>query len=124
MKCLRCRKNRTRNSNDISLFEEENVMNSESISFHFSSLSITEELLIARAHVLMNLRRVRECQYKYSEHVVNFMQNIAKIIHRFSNLLENLQMLVLKSAFSFAKNSNVFMQFRETFRVRRKYVEM
>jgi hypothetical protein len=52
------------------------------------------------------------------------MQNIVKIIHRLFNLSSKLQMLVLKSFFSFAKKSNVTMSFREIFRVRRKYVEI
>jgi hypothetical protein len=99
-------------------------MNSFSVSSHFFSLSIAEKLLIARAHVLMNLRRVKECQYKYSRHVINFMQNTAKIVHRLSNLSTDLQMLVLKSVSFSTRNSNVFMQFREMFRVRRKNVEI
>jgi hypothetical protein len=124
MKCYRCRLDRIRNSNSISLFEKENVMNSLSVLSHFFSLSITKKLLIARVHVLMNLRRVRECQYKYSKHVINFMQNSAKIIHRLSSLSTDLQMLVLKSVSSSTRNNNVSMQFREMFRVRRKSVKI
>jgi hypothetical protein len=93
------------------------------IPSHLPSLFIAEELLIARAHVLMDLRRVKGCQYKYSGHVVNFMQNTAKIIHRLPSLSSELQMLVLKPSSSSIKESNVSLSFRETFRVRRKNVE-
>jgi hypothetical protein len=124
IKCHRCRANRKKNLIMISLFEEINHMNSFLISSHLSRLSIAKKLFIARAYVFVNLRRVKDCQYKYSKHVINFMQNIVKIIHRFSSLSSKLQMLVLKSFFSFAKESNVTMSFREIFRVRRKYVEI
>jgi hypothetical protein len=108
----------------ISLFKTINNMNFFLISFHLSRLSIAKKLFIARAHVFMNFRRVKNCQYKYFEHVINFMQNIVKIIHRFFNLFSKLQMLVLKSFSSFAKENNVTMSFRETFRIRKKYVEI
>jgi hypothetical protein len=108
----------------ISLFEEINNMNLFLLSSHLSHLSIAKKLFIVRAHVFMNFRRVKNCQYKYSKHVINFMQNIVKIIHRLSSLFSKLQMLVLKSFFSFAKKSNVTMNFREIFRVRKKYVEI
>ncbi len=124
MKCHRCRTNKKKNLIMISLFEEINNMNSFLLSSHLSRLSIAKKFFIARAHVFMNLRRVKDCQYKYSEHVINFMQNIVKIIHRFFNLFSKLQMFVLKLFSSFAKKSNVTMSFRETFRVRRKYVEI
>jgi hypothetical protein len=124
IKCYRCHHDRIRNSKMIFLFKENNVMNFESFSFHLSFLSITKKLFIARAHVLTNFRRVKEYQYKYSEHVVNFIQNTKKIIHRFLNLSVDLQMLVLKFASSFARNSNISMRFRKTFRVRKKHVKI
>jgi hypothetical protein len=61
MKCHRCRANKKKNLIMISLFEEINHMNSFLISSHLSRLSIAKKLLIARAHVFMNLRRVKDC---------------------------------------------------------------
>lgn len=62
-------------------------------------LYIAEGMLIARAHVHMHFRRMRGCQYKYSGHVVNFMQNTAKIPS------------------SSVKDSAVHREFAKTFRV-------
>jgi hypothetical protein len=124
MKCHQYRTNKKKNFIMISLFEEINNMNFFLLSFHLSHLSIAKKFFIARVHVFMNLRRVKNCQYKYSEHVINFMQNIVKIIHWYFNLFSKLQIFILKSFFSFVKKNNVTISFREIFRIRRKYVEI
>lgn len=87
-------------------------------------LSIAEEMLIARAHVHMDFRRVKGCQYKYSGHVVNFMQNTAKIINRLPSLPKELQVVILKPAASSVNDSAVYREFTKKFRVQRKNVEM
>lgn len=81
-------------------------------------------MLIARAHVHMDFRRVKGCQYKYSGHVVNFMQNTAKIINRLPSLPTELQVVILKPSSSSVNDSAVHREFAKTFRVQRKNVEM
>lgn len=39
-------------------------------------LTMAEEMLIARAHVQMDISRVKGCQYKYKGHLISWMQNI------------------------------------------------
>lgn len=81
-------------------------------------------MLIARAHVHMDFRRVKGCQYKYSGHVVNFMQNTAKIINRLPSLPTELQVVILKPSSSTVNDSAVHREFAKTFRVQRKNVQM
>lgn len=81
-------------------------------------------MLIARAHVHMDFRRIKGCQYKYSGHVVNFMQNTAKIINRLPSLPKKLQVIILKPSSSSVNDSVVHREFAKTFRVQRKNVEM
>jgi hypothetical protein len=99
-------------------------LHSQCLFFHLSHFFIIEKLLIARAHILMNYRRVKNCQYKYFEHVVNFMQNTMKIIHRFFFLSFELRVLILKFASRSTKESDAQRVFKRIFRVRRKHVEI
>jgi hypothetical protein len=125
--CAKCRFDRVRNEkNDdfVSLWRAFNDLNSQCLSFHLSHFFIVEKLLIARAHVLMNYRRMKDCQYKYFEHVVNFMQNTIKIIHRLLSLSFELQVLILKLASRSTKKSDAQRVFERIFRVRRKHVEI
>ncbi len=125
--CAKCRFDRVKNEkNDdfVFLWKAFNNLNSQCLFFHLSHFFIAEKLLIARAHVLMNYRRVKDCQYKYFEHVVNFMQNTVKIIHRLFSLSFELQVLILKLASRSTKESDAQRVFERIFRVRRKHVEI
>lgn len=55
---------------------------------------IIEKFFIVQTHMFINLRQIKKCQYKYSNHVVNFMQNTTKIVYKFSNLFSKLQMFI------------------------------
>ena len=142
--CKRCRLERKEaGSNFIAKFSKENDMDPGTIHLPCLSiveelliialgplpsclpqLSIAEEMLIARAHVHMDFRRVKGCQYKYSGHVVNFMQNTAKIINRLPSLPTELQVVILKPSSSTVNDSAVHREFGKAFRVQRKNVEM
>lgn len=124
-KCQRCRTDWEKTSNDtVGKFSIDNDMDPGAVPFHLPHLFMAEEMLIARAHVLMNFRRVRGCQYKYSGHVVNFMQNTAKIINWLPSLPTELQVIILKPSSASAKDSAPHQAFANTFRVRRKNVEV
>ena len=122
--CDRCWRDVKKYSEKIVTWNAQNDMNSQFISEHLSQLIIAEKLLIARAHVMMNSRRVKKCQYKYFDHVINFMQNIVKIVNRFSFLSIEIQVVILKSSFNDVKNSKIHRRFEENFRVRREHVEI
>jgi hypothetical protein len=101
LECVKCRVDRKSIAKEVEyvfLCDEANDMNSEIVPSHLPSLIIVEKLCVIRAHVLMSYRRVRGCQYKYSRHVVNFMQNTIKIVNRLSSLSFELQMLILRSS--------------------------
>jgi hypothetical protein len=61
---------------------------------------------------------------QYFEHVVNFMQNTVKIIHRLLFLSFELQVLILKLASRSTKESDAQRIFERIFRVRCKHVEI
>ena len=94
--CDRCWRDVEKYFERIVTWNTQNDINSQSIFEHLSQLIIAENLLIARAHVMMNSRRVKKCQYKYFDHVINFMQNIVKIVNRFLFLSIEIQVVILK----------------------------
>lgn len=70
--CRRCRLDLKKNPG-IGLFSSENLLDPGDVPLHLPTLSIAEELLIARVHVLMSYSRVKGVQYKYFGHIINFM---------------------------------------------------
>lgn len=76
------------------------------------------------AHVMVNSRRVKGCQYTYSGHVINFMQNTGKIVNRLLSVSAELQVMVLKPSPNGVKNSKTHRRFEEDFRVQRDHVEI
>ena len=122
--CDRCWRDVKKYSERIVTWNAQNDMNSQSISEHLSQLIIAEKLLIARVHVMMNSRRVKKCQYKYFDYVINFMQNIVKIVNRLLFLSIEIQVVILKFSFNDVKNSKIHRRFEENFRVRREHVEI
>ena len=123
--CKRCRAERGKSASGYILkFSKGNDMDPGAVLSYFFSLSIAEKMLIARAHVHMNFRWVKGCQYKYSGHIVNFMQNTAKIINCLPSLPKKLQVVILKPSSSSVNDSVVHQGFAKTFWVQRKNVEM
>ena len=72
----------------------------------------------------MNSRRIKKCHYKYFNHIINFEQNIVKIVNRFSFLFIEPQIIILKLSFNGVKNSKTHRRFKKNFRVRRDHVEI
>lgn len=87
------------------------------------SLTNAKKLLIVRVYVLINYRRIKKCQYKYFDYVINFMQNITKIVIRLFLLFSKLQILILKFVSSIVKNNVIHQKFERIFRIRCDYVE-
>ena len=84
-----------------------NLMNLKIVSFYLSNLLIAKKLFIARIYVLMNYSRVKSVQYKYFNHIINFMQNISKIVRRLLLFLRKLKIFHLKFFSSDLKNNVV-----------------
>ena len=84
-------------------------------------LSAVKQMLIARAHMHMEVKRYRGHQYHYSGHTVCFMQNTAKLYDTLPLIPEELGVLMLRPARS-ADNPRVRLQFANDFRVRQSRV--
>ena len=92
---------------------------------HLPILTQTEEMLIARAHVHVQVRRTRGHQYKYSGHTVNFMQDTMRLYDRLPLLPANLDVVLLRpSSRNTAEGEQPFLehQFERDFRVRRSAI--
>jgi len=55
-------------------------MNSLCLLINLSELSLIKKMLIVKTHVIMKFHHVKKHQYKYIDHVINFVQNTLKII--------------------------------------------
>ena len=81
--CLSCRRE---SPQDPALYSAANEMDPGRVPTELPRLTMAEEMLIARAHVQMQLSRVKGCQYKYTGHVISWMQNTPKIVHKLPSL--------------------------------------
>ena len=103
------------------LMSVNNEMDPGDIPAHLPALTQVEEMVIARAHVQMLLKRGH--QYQYTGHCVSFMQNIIKTVDVLPLLPSELDIVLLKPSESVTgRNSRYQRQFQADFRVRRGYV--
>ncbi|KAG7009693.1 ATP-dependent DNA helicase [Physcia stellaris] len=121
IRCDRCIKD-TKGDN-VGTFSVQNLMDPGAVLRSLPELTIAEELLIARVHVLMSYSRVKGVQYKYSGHIINFMQNTPKVVSKLPSLPRELQILHLKPSSANLKNSAVQREYDRRFNVRRDHVE-
>jgi len=56
-------------------------MNLLCLLINLSELSLIEKMLIVRAHIIIKFHHVKRHQYKYIDHMINFVQNILKIVN-------------------------------------------
>ena len=87
-KCLLA--DRKKNENEPFLYSAANNMGPGRVPSHLPNLTQIEEMVIARAHVHMVLKRVRGLQYRYSGHCVSFVQNNVKFFDALPALPEEL----------------------------------
>ena len=104
--CHWCIKDRRINLNDFTLWFIKNDMNSLCLLINLSELFLIKKILIVRVHVIMKFCHVKKHQYKYINHVVNFVQNTLKIVNWLFFLSFELQVLLLKLIILIAENSN------------------
>ncbi|KAL2046248.1 hypothetical protein N7G274_001695 [Stereocaulon virgatum] len=89
-----------------------------------AKLAMAEEMLIARADIEMEMSRVRGCQFKYKGHVISWMQNVPKLVHRLPSLPHELQVLIIKPTSIGRLSSEPSREYQRRFRVRRRHIEV
>lgn len=90
---------------------------------HLPPLTQVEEMVIARSHVQMLLKRVRGHQYQYTGHCVSFMQNIVRTVDVLPNLPSELDIVLLRPSTTLTDEDPRYrQQFRADFRVRRGHI--
>jgi hypothetical protein len=104
------------------LMSAENNMDPGVVPSHLPELSQVEEMVIARAHVQMLVKRVRGHQYHYTGHCVTFLQNIVRTVDVLPNLPSELDVVLLRPPESCTDDLRYRRQFRTDFRVRRGHV--
>jgi hypothetical protein len=97
-------------------------MDPGTIPSHLPKLTQVEEMVIARAHVQMLVKRVRGHQYHYTGHCVTFMQNIVRTVNVLPNLPSELDIVLLRPPTSHVDDLRYRRQFQADFRVRRQHV--
>ena len=79
--CAICRqKDKNRGPNEP-CFSAENDLDfgPSHVELGLPDLTMTEQLLIAKVHVLIQVRQVKGAQYRYQGHTVSFARNIVKL---------------------------------------------
>ena len=78
------------------LMSAENNIDPGTVPGHLLELTQVEEIVIARAHVQMLVKRVRGHQYHYTSYCVTFLQNIVQTVDVLLNLLSKLDIVLLQ----------------------------
>ena len=104
------------------LMSAENHMDPGTVLADLPELTQVEEMVIARAHVQMLVKRVRGHQYQYTGHCVSFMQDIVRTVDVLPNLPSELNIVLLRPLEANTDNPRYQRQFRRDFRVRRQHV--
>lgn len=82
-------------------------------------------MLIARAHVHVQVRQIKGQQFSYSGHTVNFMQNVTKVYRKLPLLPSDLDIILLKPASeSGSDNHAINQRFEQIFRVQREKIRI
>ena len=104
------------------LMSADNHIDPGIVPSHLPELTQVEEMVIARAHVQMLVKRVRGHQYHYTGHCVTFLQNIIRTVDVLPNLPSELDIVLLRPPESYTDDPRYRRQFRADFRVRRQHV--
>lgn len=96
------------------LYSAENNMDPGDIPEHLATLTPMEEMIIARAHVYMQIKRQRGLQYSYAGHCVTFTVKLFSELPRLPHVVD----IVLRPPERLAGQAQYTRQFRAEFRVR------
>ncbi|KID84375.1 ATP-dependent DNA helicase PIF1, partial [Metarhizium majus ARSEF 297] len=120
--CSRCyRKDEKRGPDEPYFFSAENQLDFGPVPTRLPELTPTEESLIARVHVHVNIMLVRGQQYKYRGHVVHFLREVGLVYNQLPLLPRELNTVLLRPA-NTSSHANLSRQFTRQFRVRRQAV--
>ncbi|KAJ6436452.1 ATP-dependent DNA helicase PIF1 [Purpureocillium lavendulum] len=120
--CSRCyRKDEKRGPDEPYFFSAENQLDFGPVPARLPELTPTEESLIARVHVHVNIMLVRGQQYRYRGHVVHFLREVGLVYNQLPLLPQQLNTVLLRPA-NTSSHANLSRQFTRQFRVRRQAV--
>ncbi|KAK8912669.1 hypothetical protein VCV18_012348 [Metarhizium anisopliae] len=120
--CSRCyRKDEKRGPDEPYFFSAENHLDFGPVPTRLPELTPTEEALVARVHVHVNIMLVRGQQYKYRGHVVHFLREVGLVYNQLPLLPRELNTVLLRPA-NTSSHANLSRQFTRQFRVRRQAV--
>jgi ATP-dependent DNA helicase PIF1 len=94
--CERCYKTRDKGDKEPYLMSDDNAMDPDEAPALLPKLSQAEEMLIARAHVHVEAKRIRGHQCQYTRHAVCFMNNTTKFYDALPLLPRQLDLLLLR----------------------------
>jgi uncharacterized protein DUF6570 len=97
---------------DDFFFSAGNNMDPGAVPPYLPALSQVEEMVIARAHVQMVIKRVRGHQYHYSGHCISFMQDNIKLFDALPLMPEELDVVLLRPNNA---NKDIIVNSNETF---------
>jgi hypothetical protein len=98
-------------------------LNLGAVPDHLPELNDVEEMFIARAHVHVQVRQIRDQQYQYSGHTVCFMQNTQKLYNKLPLMSKDLDIILLKPASGQESDmAAINRSFERQFRVRRRNI--
>ena len=110
------------NDNESYLFSLENYIDPGRIDHDLSILTVVEEMLIARIHIYMEVRKIRGVQYKYSPHVCSFLRDTNKIYNTLLLISKELDLILLRSR-NISFDLRLARQFVADIRIRRSTIE-
>jgi hypothetical protein len=105
------------------LFSTENNMDPGVVPGCLRDLTQMEEMIIAKAHCHMIMKRVRGHQYHYTGHAVCFWQSNVTFMDALPSLPKHVDIVLLRPHGARMGEERYKRQFRNDFRVRRSYVE-
>jgi hypothetical protein len=120
--CGRCyRRDAKRRPGEPYFFSADNQLDFGPVPARLPQLTPTEESLIARVHVHVNIMLVRGQQYKYRGHVVHFLREVGLVYNQLPLLPQELNTVLLRPA-NTSPHANLSRQCTRQFRVRRQPV--
>jgi hypothetical protein len=97
--CERCyRQDRKRRPDEPYFFSADNQLDFGPVPARLPQLRPTEESLLARVHVHVNIMLVRGQQYKYRGHVVHFLREVGLVYNQLPLLPQELNTVLLRPA--------------------------
>lgn len=107
------------------LYSQSNNGDVSFLPHNLPHLSEIEEILIARANVLVQVQQIKGQQFSYSGHTVNFMQNVTKVYRKLPLLLSDLDIILLKQALGSGNDNRAINQrLEQIFRVQRERIRI